>query len=134
MKYNVEAINYSDIKGHATFEDGCVKVIKRYGNENKYDSIQVFANHWRFIEDKPKELLNSAVITFIKHSLFVNHIKYDQVECIHFEDLRSYCIMTIQPANCVSLDIEFKENLIDFNLIEDGREYTLEDLGIKYYN
>lgn len=131
MEYNVEAINYSDIKGHATFEDGCIKVVKRFGNENKYDSIQVFANHWRFIEDKPKELLKSTVITFIKHYLLLNNIEHDHVEYINFEDLGCYCIMTIHRDNGVSLDIELKANIINFNLIKEGKEYTLEELGIK---
>lgn len=131
MEYNVEAINYSDIKGHATFEDGCVKVVKRYGNEIKYDSIQVFANHWRFIEDKPKELIKPAVITFIKHYLALNDINHDQVEAISFENYDNWCAISIEPKNGISFDIELKLPLIDFDLIEENEEYTLEELGIK---
>ena len=131
MEYNVEQINHSNIKAHATFEDGCVKVVNKFGGEIKYNSIQVFANHWRFIEDKPKELLKPAVITFIKHFLALNDIAHDQVVSINFEDNREWCVITIERERGVSLDIELKPHLIDFDLIDDDREYTLEELGIK---
>lgn len=131
MEYNVEQINHSYIKAHATFEDGCVKVVNKFGGEIKYNSIQVFANHWRFIEDKPKELLKPAVITFIKHFLALNDITHDQVDHIQFEDNNEWCVITIERKYGVSLDIEFKENLIDFDLIEESEDYTLEELGIK---
>ena len=131
MEYNVEQINHSYIKAHATFEDGCVKVVNKFGGEINYNSIQVFANHWRFIEDKPKELLKPAVITFIKHYLALNDIKHDQVNYINFGNHHDWCVITIERYHGVSLDIELKENMIDFNLIEDGKDYTLEELGIK---
>lgn len=131
MEYNVEQINLSNIRAHATFEDGCVKVVNKFGGEIKYNSIQVFANHWRFIEDKPKELLKPAVITFIKHFLALNDITHDQVVDIHFEDNHEWCSITIERKCGVSLDIELKGHLIDFDLIEDEAYYTLEELGIK---
>lgn len=131
MEYNVEQINYPYKKAHATFEDGCVKVVDKFGNEVKYNTIQIFANYWRFIEDKPKELLKPAVITFIKHFLALNDITHDQVVSIHFEDDRAWCTITIDREYGVSLDIELKGQLIDFNLIDDDKDYTLEELGIK---
>lgn len=64
MKYNVESIIHPHVKGIARFiNDNCIQVNGDGENEITYHSIQVFANHWRFIEDKPKELLKPAVIT-----------------------------------------------------------------------
>lgn len=132
MEYNVEQIYPINIKARATFEDGCVKVVNKYGGEIKYDSIQVFANHWRFIEDKPKELLKPAVITFIKHYLALNGIKLDQVESISFYKYSGWAECYIDgsfdsPAN----SFELNKGLIDFDLIEKDKDYTLEELGIK---
>ena len=131
MEYNVEQINHSYIKAHATFEDGCVKVVNKFGGEIKYNSIQVFANHWRFIEDKPKELLKPAVITFIKHFLALNDINHDNVRRIRFVEYNEYAEIQIIPINGIVLNIELEKDLIDFDLIEDNGYYTLEELGIK---
>ena len=132
MEYNVEQINHSYIKAHATFEDGCVKVVNKFGGEIKYNSIQVFANHWRFIEDKPKELLKPAVITFIKHYLALNDIKLNQVKFIEFLDYDDYCdCCIIGSFDSLANTFELKRDLIDFDLIDDDKDYTLEELGIK---
>lgn len=132
MKYNVEQINYPYIKAHATFEDGCVKVVNIFGGEIKYTTIQIFANHWRFIEDKPKELLKPAVITFIKHFLALNDIKLDQVKSIMFIKYYNWCDCQITGSfDSIANTFELKEGLIDLDLIEDEKEYTLEELGIK---
>ena len=132
MIYNVESIIRPSVKGMARFiNDNCIQVNGDGENEIIYHSIQVFANHWRFIEDKPKELLKPAVITFIKHHLALNDIKHDQVEQISFEDDGEWCVITIKPKNDISLNIELKPHLIDFDLIEECGYYTLEQLGIK---
>lgn len=132
MKYNVESIIRPHVKGIARFiNDNCIQVNGDGENEITYNSIQVFANHWRFIEDKPKELLKPAVITFIKHYLILNDIKLDQVKSIRFEDYNSWCVITIEPKNGISLYFESRPHLIDFDLIEECECYTLEELGIK---
>lgn len=132
MKYNVESIVRPHTKGIARFiNDNSIQVNGDGENEITYHSIQVFANHWRFIEDKPKELLKPAVITFIKHYLALNDINHDQVESISFEDYGDWCVIAINPKNSISFDIELKLNLIDFDLIEERECYTLEELGIK---
>ena len=132
MEYNVESITRPHIKAIARFiKNSCIQVNGDGENEITYHSIQVFANHWRFIEDKPKELLKPVVHTFIRHYLILNDIKYDQVEYIRFEDYGDWCVINIEPKNDVSLDIELKPHLIDFDLIEEGEHYTLEQLDIK---
>lgn len=132
MEYNVEQINRSYIKAHATFEDGCVKVFNKFGGETKYNSIQVFANHWRFIEDKPKELLTPAVITFIKNYLALNDVELDNVYVIEFFKYRGFDEIEIFfKDRTITKSIEIKPGLIDFNVIDEQEEYTLEELGIK---
>lgn len=132
MKYNVESIVRPRIKAIARFiNDNTIQVNGDGENEVTYHSIQVFANHWRFIEDKPKELLKPAVITFIKHYLALNDINHDQVESISFRDYSTWSAIDIGIENNISLEIELKLSLIDFDLIEDCECYTLEELGIK---
>lgn len=132
MLYNVESITRPHVKGIAHFiNNNTIQVNGDGVNEITYHSIQVFANHWRFIEDKPKELLKPAVITFIKHYLALNDINHDQVESISFEDYGDWCVIVINPKNSISFDIELKLSLIDFDLIEERECYTLEELGIK---
>ena len=132
MEYNVEQINHRYLKGYATFEDGRVKVVDRFGSEIKYDSIQVFANHWRFIENKPKELLKPAVITFIKHYLILNDIKLDQVESVTFNKYSDWDDCEFEGSfDSVANTFELNKGLIDFNLIGADEPYTLEQLGIK---
>ena len=92
MKYNVESIVHPHIKAVARFiNDSCIQVNDDGPNKITYHSIQIFANHWRFIEGKPKELLKPCVITFIKHYLILNDIKLDQVKSIAFISYYDYC-------------------------------------------
>ena len=131
MAINVEQINYPNVKGCASIENGCVKVVNKFGGEIKYNSIQVFANHWRFIEEE-KTMLKPAVITFIKHYLALNNIKLDNVDYIVFIKYRGFDeIEIIFNDSTITKSIELKSGLIDYSVIDDQEEYTLEQLGIR---
>lgn len=132
MEIRVENIQ-NGTRGSACFENNHIIVTTAIArNKVYYDSIQVFANHWRFIEDKPKELLKPCVIIFIRHYLILNDIKLNQVESITFEKYNGWCECEISGSfYSVANTFELKDGLIDFDLIDDSEPYTLEQLGIK---
>lgn len=98
----------------------------------EYNSIQVFANHWRFIEEKPEVILKPAVIEFIKSFIFLNNINPAEIKSIRFDEYVNYDYCVISGLFKTDANaFELSKGLIDFDLIEDTKDYTLEELGIK---
>lgn len=128
-------------KGKATFKDNEIVVVTNSPNDRvypqviHYENTATFAINWRFIEKQP--LLNPKVIDFIKNFLELNGIFSDDVESIAFQHLKyndeegSYTNVTlsIKPYNPCN-EFNLAEGVIDYNLIDDNREYTLQELGI----
>ena len=124
MEYNVELVAHTRIKGIASFiNNSSIQVIDDGKNVITYHSIQLFADNWRFIEDKPKELLKPCVITFIKHYLILNDIKLDQVECIKFINYYNYCECDINGSfDSIADQFELKKGLIKYSMFEGVNE------------
>ena len=135
MEINVESITSPHVKGLARIVNpgNLIQVtVSLTDRVITYHSIQLFANHWRFIEDKPKELLTPAVITFIKNYLALNDVELDNVYGIEFFKYRGFDEIEIFfKDRTITKSIEIKPGLIDFDVINEQEEYTLEQLGIR---
>ncbi|MBR0369968.1 MAG: hypothetical protein IJH63_04505 [Methanobrevibacter sp.] len=131
MFVNVEKIDKPSLKGMAILKLDSVKVLIDPDSDSylEYNSIQVFANHWRFIE-KSKDLLKPKVIEFIKSYIFINNIDPNEIESINFDDYNEWCEITIYTSKD-DYTVKLDKELIDFNLIDEMKDYTLEELGIK---
>ena len=99
MFVNVEKIDKPSLKGMAILNVDSVKVIIDLDSDSylEYNSIQVFANHWRFIE-KSKDLLKPKVIEFIKSYIFINNIDPNEIESISFEKYYKNCSIYIYTS------------------------------------
>lgn len=131
MKNNV--VNRTDGKEYlAEFIGNTVKVYKLEADGSKtpkasYDHLQVFANHYTFIEYEEKPLLSPSVKSLIKSWAELH--KDQKIMYIKFYDYGDYndaCIKT----NIFYYSIEMPKGTINFAKIDSDVNYTLESLGL----
>lgn len=132
---NCNVINKSNnSRAYAIIGHDHVRVYSNAKEYQDYDSIQVFANHWQFIEDEqPMELLNPQVITLIKYWCKINKItKIMYVLFKHYDDHDTIWIdgLLADGSDSYANQIEMERGLLDFDKLEEYKDYKPEDLEI----